>query len=56
MLGAKRERWHESCARAATEQDPEKLNALVQKQEIDQLLQEKQDRLTNSQPPAKSQP
>jgi hypothetical protein len=54
MLGAKRERWQESCALAATEQDPEKLNALVP--EIDQLLQEKQDRLTNSQPPAKSQP
>jgi hypothetical protein len=41
MLGAKRERWQESCARAATEQDPEKLNALVQEQEIGQLLQEK---------------
>lgn len=39
----KKERWMVLCAQAAIEQDPEKLHALVE--EIDRLLQEKEDRL-----------
>jgi len=38
-----KEKWMELCERAAEEQDPEKLMALVK--EIDRLLQEKEDRL-----------
>ncbi|MHB8215119.1 MAG: hypothetical protein ACYDDS_03475 [Candidatus Sulfotelmatobacter sp.] len=43
MQDEKKERWMELCAQAAIEQDPEKLHALVE--EIDRLLQEKEDRL-----------
>jgi hypothetical protein len=38
-----KEKWMELCERAAEEQDPVKLMALVK--EIDRLLQEKEDRL-----------
>jgi len=38
-----KEKWMELCERAAEEQDPDKLMALVK--EIDRLLQEKEDRL-----------
>ncbi len=41
--GEKKEHWMELCAQAAVEQDPEKLHALVE--EIERLLQEKEDRL-----------
>jgi len=43
MQDEKQEHWMELCAQAALEQDPEKLHALVE--EIDRLLQEKEDRL-----------
>jgi hypothetical protein len=43
MQDEKKERWMELCAQAAIEQDPEKLHASVE--EIDRLLQEKEDRL-----------
>ena len=43
MHGDKKERWMELCAQAAVEQDPEKLHLLVE--EVDRLLQEKEDRL-----------
>jgi hypothetical protein len=49
MQGEKKERWMELCAQAAVEQDPEKLHALVE--EIDRLLQEKEDRLKKPHPP-----
>jgi len=48
MDGEKKERWMELCARAAVEQDPEKLHALVD--EIDRLLQGRADRLKNREP------
>jgi hypothetical protein len=47
----KAERWMELAAMAVAEQDPQKLSALVK--EIDQLLAEKQDRLTRSNLPSK---
>jgi hypothetical protein len=37
------ERWHEICALAAEEQDPEQLQTL--KREINQLLEDKKRRL-----------
>jgi len=37
-----REKWMELCEQASTEQDPEKLLALVQ--EINRLLEAKQER------------
>lgn len=40
MRGEKRERWMELCSLAASEQDPEKLLALVT--QINELLDEKQ--------------
>jgi hypothetical protein len=46
-----RERWMELCEQASTEQDPEKLLALVQ--EINRLLEAKQERLKKHQPPEK---
>jgi hypothetical protein len=58
MQGEKKERWMELCALAAVERDPEKLLALVE--EIDRLLQERQDKVEkphpspNSAPPLKS--
>jgi len=48
MQGEKKERWMELCAQAAVEQDPDKLHALVE--EIDRLLQEKEDRLGKPHP------
>jgi hypothetical protein len=39
----KTERWMELCKQAATEQDPQKLTALVQ--EINELLEAKERRL-----------
>ena len=43
MQGATGERWRELRARAAVEQDPDKLLELTQ--EISRLLDEKQERL-----------
>ena len=43
MLGPNRERWQELCARAADEQDSEKLLELVK--QINTLLEEKEQRL-----------
>jgi hypothetical protein len=45
MQGPTKERWQELCERAAIEQDSDKLPELVK--EIDRLLAEKQDRLSN---------
>lgn len=49
MQGETKIRWQELCARAAVEQDPQKLLELVR--EINRLLEEKQKRLQNN--PAK---
>jgi hypothetical protein len=54
MQGEKKERWMELCAQAAVEQDPEKLHALVE--EIDRLLQEKEERIGKHHPPSDSIP
>ena len=43
MNGEAKERWMELCARAAVEQDPQKLMELVS--EINDLLEEKERRL-----------
>jgi hypothetical protein len=48
MRGEKKEEWMALCEQAATEQDPEKLMALVE--EIDRLLAEKQERLGKQEP------
>jgi hypothetical protein len=44
-----REKWMELCELASTEQDPEKLLALVQ--EINRLLEGKQERLNKQKLP-----
>jgi hypothetical protein len=44
-----REKWMELCEQASTEQDPEKLLALVQ--EINRLLEAKQERVNNQKLP-----
>jgi len=44
-----REKWMELCEQASTEQDPEKLLALVQ--EINRLLEAKQERLNKQKTP-----
>ena len=44
-----REKWMELCELASTEQDPEKLLALVQ--EINRLLEAKQERLNKQKLP-----
>ena len=44
-----REKWMELCEQASKEQDPEKLLALVQ--EINRLLETKQERLNKQKPP-----
>jgi hypothetical protein len=43
VKGEKKERWILLCEQAAIEQDPQRLLRLVE--EIDQLLQEKHERL-----------
>jgi hypothetical protein len=43
MIGKNGERWKAVCEMAATEQDPDKLRALIK--EIDELLGAKYDRL-----------
>jgi len=48
MQGPTRERWEELCEQAANEQDSDKLLELVK--EINRLLAEKQDRLSNKKP------
>jgi hypothetical protein len=48
MEDEKTERWKELCALAAVERDPERLHKLVE--EIDHLLQERQDRLKKMPP------
>jgi hypothetical protein len=44
-----REKWMELCEQPSTEQDPEKLLALVQ--EINRLLEAKQERVNNQKLP-----
>lgn len=46
LQGKVKERWRELCEQAAIEQDPRKLSELVA--EIDRLLEEKQNRLSQS--------
>jgi hypothetical protein len=46
MQGEKKERWRILCEQAAVEQDRQKLMALIR--EIDQLLEEKQERLNHN--------
>ena len=48
MTGETRKHWMEFCERAAVEQDPQKLILLAR--EINRLLQEKQDRISGSNP------
>jgi hypothetical protein len=48
MQGPTRERWEELCEQAANEQDSDKLLELVK--EINRLLAEQQDRLSNKKP------
>jgi hypothetical protein len=43
MFGKNKERWHELCEQASTEQDPNKLRELGT--EINRLLEEKRTRL-----------
>jgi hypothetical protein len=45
MKGQTGERWRQLCEQAAVEQDPEKLLKLTQ--EINRLLEEKEERLKN---------
>ena len=45
MKGQTGERWRQLCEQAAVEQDPEKLLQLTQ--EINRLLEEKEERLKN---------
>jgi hypothetical protein len=52
MTSETKERWMEFCEQAAKEPDPEKLIALVE--EINRLLQEKQDRINGRNAPAQS--
>ena len=47
MRGEKREEWQRLCQLAADEQDSDKLMELIRR--INQLLQEKEDRLQNQQ-------
>jgi len=47
MHGETRERWQNLCAKAADEQDPQKLLELVK--EITRLLDEKEQRLAGRQ-------
>jgi len=51
VMQEKRERWRELCELAASEQDGEKLLLLTA--EIDQLLAEKQERLSRARIPSK---
>jgi hypothetical protein len=48
MQGKNKERWHELCEQAATEQDSAKLRELIL--EITRLLDEKQARLKGNLP------
>ncbi len=52
MKGETRERWLVLCERAAVEQDPQRLMVLIR--EIDQLLREKQERLDQQAPQART--
>ena len=57
MLGENTERWKLLCLRASTEQDPQKLRALIM--EINDLLDQKYKRVkktTATPTPAESQP
>ena len=47
------EEWKDLCARAAVEQDPEKLAELAE--EINRLLQEQRERLKRPTPPPEKQ-
>jgi hypothetical protein len=51
MQGETRERWQRLCEEAATEQDPERLMALIQ--EINRLLEAKEQRIAGE-PTSKS--
>ena len=48
MLRENQERWKQLCQQASTEQDPEKLRALIK--EINDLLNEKYNHVNNSVP------
>jgi hypothetical protein len=48
MKGKTKEHWMELCEQAAVEQDHERLMKLVN--EIDRMLEEKDERLTREQP------
>ena len=52
MKDQTRERWQLLCEQAAVEQDPQRLMALIR--EIDQLLREKQERLNQQAPQART--
>jgi hypothetical protein len=52
MEDEKNERWKELCALAAVEKDSERLHKLVE--EIDRILQEKQERLKKKLLPQKA--
>jgi len=52
MQGANKERWWMLCEQAANERDPERLLEIVK--EINDLLDEKQDRLGHAAPYDKS--
>jgi hypothetical protein len=47
MKGETEERWRELCAKAATEQDPNRLMELIS--EINELIEKKQQRLVQQQ-------
>jgi hypothetical protein len=49
MKGEKKEQWMLICEKAATEQDPAKLLALIK--EINRLLDEKHQRITSAESP-----
>jgi hypothetical protein len=53
-MGNNEERWRELCARAAVEQDSQKLMELVQ--EISRLLAERQKNRPHLEPPAEQKP
>jgi len=54
MQGATKELWKQLCEQAATEQNPERLMDLVN--EINRLLDEKQERLNNLRADSKGTP
>jgi hypothetical protein len=53
LQGETKERWRALCEQAAVEQDPDRLLLLVQ--EIDRLLNEKQERLNQKRSKAENE-